>query len=217
MYPYPLVIFDLDGTLVDSVGDLAEALNLTLQQWQLAPVAEDVVRSWVGEGARALLATALQQAGSSAPLDALMPDFMRHYHDCLLHQPRLYAGVEQTLEGLRRQDCILAICSNKPSRFIAPLLRHLGIVDYFSALLGGDSLPERKPDARPLLFLAEQLGQRPPDCLMVGDSATDAAAAHAAAMPLAMVRYGYLRGFDVDAAGAVAVLDDLRELLLCSR
>ncbi|GAE51009.1 phosphoglycolate phosphatase [Xanthomonas arboricola pv. pruni str. MAFF 311562] len=80
-------------------------------------------------------------------------------------------------------------------------------------MLGGDSLPQRKPDAAPLLHLAKQFGRTPQQCLMVGDSATDAAAANAAAMPLAMVRYGYLRGFDVQSAGAMAIIDDMRQLL----
>jgi phosphoglycolate phosphatase len=214
MFPYRLVIFDLDGTLVDSVTDIAEALDLTLQQLGLAPVGEQVVRGWVGEGARALLTTALQAAGHAVPVDAVMTDFMRHYYACLLHRPRLYPGVQQTLAGLLQSHCQLAICTNKPARFVVPLLQHLGIDGYFSSILGGDSLSQRKPSAQPLLHLAAQFGYTPDRCLMVGDSATDAGAAHAAAMPLALVRYGYLRGLDADTAGALVVVDDLRELLV---
>ena len=94
------------------------------------------------------------------------------------------------------------------------MLEHLGIAAQFATVLGGDSLPPRKPSAAPLLHLAQQFQHSPAQCLMVGDSATDAAAAQAAGMPLAMVRYGYLSGFDVEHAGAVAVIDDMRALLM---
>ncbi|MEE7558600.1 HAD-IA family hydrolase, partial [Xanthomonas sp. Kuri4-2] len=152
-------------------------------------------------------------AHSPLPVDAAMPVMMRHYGECLLHRPRLYPGVREALASLRAGGHTLAICTNKPARFITPLLRHLQIADGFAAQLGGDSLPERKPSGAPLQHLADRFAQPLAQCLMVGDSATDAQAAQAAGMPLAMVRYGYLRGFDADAAGAVAVVDDLRELL----
>lgn len=213
MPAFPLVIFDLDGTLVDSVSDIAEALNLALVQWKLQPVEEASVRGWVGEGVRRLLATALREQGREDALDRVMPDMMRHYGECLLHRPQVYPGVREALIGLRARGVELAVCTNKPIRFVAPLLDHLGLGGHFSMLLGGDSLPERKPDPAPLRHLAAQFGQPAGRCLMVGDSATDAAAAHAAGMPLAMVRYGYLRGLDPAASGAVAVVDDLRELL----
>ncbi len=212
-YPFPLVIFDLDGTLVDSLSDIAEALNLTLADLSLPPVDEATVRGWIGEGVRSLVASALQAAHASQPLDAVMPGFMRHYGECLLHHPRLYPGVAAALEGLRARGAILAICTNKPSRFVAPLLEHLGIAGYFAAVLGGDSLPERKPDAAPLLHLCAQFEQPPSRALMVGDSAVDAAAANAAQVPLALVRYGYLRGLDPMRSGARWVMDDLQELL----
>ncbi|KAB7765843.1 phosphoglycolate phosphatase [Xanthomonas maliensis] len=213
MFPYPLVIFDLDGTLVDSASDIAEALNRTLQELGLPQVDEQTVRGWIGEGVRTLLATALRAAGSADDVDAQMPVMMRHYEACLLHHPQLYPGVAEALPALQAAGVRLAVCTNKPARFIQPLLVHLGIAQYFDATLGGDSLAERKPNPLPLLHLAQQFHYSVAQCLMVGDSATDAAAAQAAGMPLAMVRYGYLRGFDVRAAGAVALLDDMRGLL----
>lgn len=212
-FRYPAVFFDLDGTLVDSAADIAEALNLTLAQWQLQVYDEATVRGWIGEGARALVATALQAQHSTLDVDALMPDMMRHYGDCLLHRPQAYPGVHAALRALDAAGVTLAVCTNKPIRFVAPLLDHLGLHGYFKVLLGGDSLPQRKPDPAPLLHLATACGLPVSSCLMVGDSATDAGAARAAGMPLAMVRYGYLRGFDPDAAGAVAVVDDLTQLL----
>ncbi len=213
MFPYPLVIFDLDGTLVDSVSDIAEALNLTLRQWQLPQVGQAQVQQWIGEGVRALTATALRELHAGVDVDEVMPDMLRHYGQCLLHHPQVYPGARESLLGLSSAGVTLAICTNKPIRFVAPLLQHLGLDGFFAALVGGDSLPERKPSALPLQHLAAQFGYPPQRCLMVGDSATDAAAAQAAGMPLAMVRYGYLRGFEVERAGAVRVVDDLRELL----
>lgn len=212
-FPYPLVIFDLDGTLVDSVCDIAEALNLTLQQWRLPQVDEAAVRQWIGEGVRALTATALRELRAGVAVDEVMPDMMRNYGHCLLHHPRVYPGVREALALLQGEGVTMAICTNKPIGFVEPLLEHLGLAGYFSARIGGDSLAERKPSALPLRHLAEMFGQPPRRCLMVGDSATDAAAAQAAGMPLAMVRYGYLRGFDIERAHAVAAVDDLRELL----
>jgi len=210
---FPLVIFDLDGTLVDSLSDIAEALNLSLAAASLPQVDEATVRGWIGEGVRTLVATALQAAGSALPVDEVMPGFMRHYAECLLHRPRLYPGAVEALDGLRRRGTTLAICTNKPSRFVAPLLDHLGVADRFAAVIGGDSLPERKPSAAPLLHLCERFGRLPAHSLMVGDSAVDAAAAQAAGMPLALVRYGYLRGLDPTHSGARWIMDDLRELL----
>jgi len=213
MFPYSLVIFDLDGTLVDSAPNIAEALNGTLRQLGLQQFSKPTIRSWIGEGVHALLATALREAGSMRDADAAMPVMMKHYQASLLHNPQLYPGVAEALTGLRDAGVTLALCTNKPSRFIAPLLEYLGIAAHFSHVLGGDSLPQRKPDPAPLLQLAKHFQHSPQQCLMVGDSATDAVAAHAANMPLAMVRYGYLRGFDPHNSGAVAIIDDMRELL----
>lgn len=209
-----LLIFDLDGTLVDSASDIAEALNLTLADFGLRQVDEAVVRGWIGEGVRTLTETALRDQHSTLELDAVMPTMMHHYAECLLHRPRVYPGVAEALAALQAQGNTLAVCTNKPSAFVAPLLEHLGLDGLFAALVGGDTLPERKPSAVPLLHLAAQFQRGPGDCVMIGDSATDAAAARNAGMPLVMVRYGYLRGFDPDTAGAVAVVGDLRELLL---
>lgn len=211
-YPYPLVVFDLDGTLVDSAGDIAEALNRTLQDWQLPRVAETTVLGWIGDGVRRLVEQAFTAAGSDIDLDKVMPGFMVHYSECLLRSPRLYDGVAEALLELRTRGVPLAICTNKPVAMVAPLLAHLGIADAFSQVLGGDSLPQRKPDGEPLRHVARAFGLRAGECLMVGDSLTDYRAAQDAGMPVALVRYGYPRGLDLDNANAVAVIDDMRDL-----
>lgn len=125
MFPYSLVIFDLDGTLVDSAPNIAEALNGTLQELGLQQFSEARIRSWIGEGVHVLLATALRDVGSTRNVDAAMPVMMRHYEASLLHNPPLYPGVAEALAGLRDAGATLALCTNKPSRFIAPLLDHL--------------------------------------------------------------------------------------------
>ena len=210
------LVFDLDGTLVDSAADIAEAVNRMLDDLALPRVEEAVVRSWIGEGVRNLVDTALHHAGSERTLDEVMPGFMRHYHDCLLRSPRLYDGVAEALRLLQAQGVPMAICTNKPSALVPPLLEHLGIAPYFAHIVGGDTLPQRKPAPEPLLHAAQLLGHAVSNCLMVGDSATDLGAAEAAGMPLVLVRYGYLRDLDVQATSALAVIDDLRELLaLC--
>jgi phosphoglycolate phosphatase len=107
----------------------------------------------------------------------------------------------------------MAICTNKPERYVRPLLEAMGIAHRFDGIVGGDTLAERKPHALPLLHLAAQHGRGVDECLMVGDSEADAAAAHAAGMDLVLLRHGYPRGFDLERAGAVAVLDGLEGLL----
>ena len=212
-FPWPVVLFDLDGTLVDSASDIAAAVNRLLAELGHPAVDEATVRSWIGDGARQLITSALRHAGDVRDVDTVMPRFMHHYGDCLLLDPRLYPGVESTLQTLRAAGVRLAVCTNKPSRFVPPLLAAMGIDGFFEDVVGGDSLAWRKPDARPLLHLATQLGATPQQCLMVGDSETDFAAARAAAMPVVLVSYGYPRSFDLHGAGALAVLDRFEELL----
>lgn len=212
-YPYALVVFDLDGTLVDSGADIAESLNRTLADFGLPTVPETTVLGWIGEGVRKLVESAWRHARDPTPVDAVMPTFMRHYEACLLRSPRLYPGVREALPALRARGATLALCTNKPAALVAPLLDYLGVVEQFSALLGGDSLPERKPSAAPLLYLAQRFGQAPSRCLMVGDSGTDLQAAQAAGMPCALVRYGYPRDLDLASADTVLLMDDMRELL----
>lgn len=192
----------------------AEALNRTLQDWQLPRVPDATVLTWIGDGVRRLVEQAFTAAGSGADLDAVMPGFMRHYEACLLRSPRLFEGVEAALQGLHARGVPLAICTNKPSALVGPLLQHFDLQDLFALVLGGDSLPERKPSGVPLRHIAAHFGVAPEAALMVGDSITDHRAAVDAGMPVALVRYGYPRGLDLQTVQAVAVMDDLRELLV---
>ncbi|MET0581155.1 MAG: phosphoglycolate phosphatase [Pseudoxanthomonas sp.] len=212
-FPYALVVFDLDGTLVDSASDISEAVNRTLQDWSLSRVQESVIRGWIGDGARALVASAFEHAGKRIDLDEVMPGFMVHYAECLLLFPTVYPGVVKTLQALRAEGVAVAVCTNKPERFVRPLLDHLSLGEYFTVIVGGDTLPERKPSAVPLLHVVDHFGLQVQQCLMVGDSATDVQTAVAAGMPMALVTYGYLRGVDPHAVAGVRLIDDMRELL----
>ena len=211
------MLFDLDGTLIDSASGIAEAVNCTLDELGHPRQHESVVLGWVGEGARILLHRALRHAGAGLPdgeeFDSRFALLMRHYAASLPLQARAYPGVEDALRGLRAQGRKLALCTNKPERFIAPLLDALDWHGWFDGIVGGDTLAKPKPSALPLRHLAEGFGVAVDDCLMVGDSHTDAEAARAAGMPLVLVDYGYHRGFDLHSAGARAVTGDLRSLL----
>ncbi|GGK14214.1 phosphoglycolate phosphatase [Luteimonas terricola] len=216
-FPYPLVLFDLDGTLVDSAADIAEAVNRTLDELGHPRQPEATVRAWIGLGTRVLLDSALRHAGSRHTVDEEMPRLMRHYGDCLLLNARLYRGTVDALDALAADGVTMTICTNKPERYVRPLLDAMGITRYFDGIVGGDTLPERKPHAMPLLHLVAMHGRQVEECLMVGDSEADAGAAHAAGMDLVLVRHGYPRDFDLEQAGAVAVLDDLATLPALSR
>ena len=211
------VLFDLDGTLIDSAHGIAGAVNETLAELGHARAEHAVALQWIGEGARILLHRALRHAGADLPdgadFDRTFARLLRHYARSLPRQARAYPGAEDALRGLRARGTKVALCTNKPERFIAPLLDALDWRGLFDGIVGGDTLPECKPSALPLRHLADAFGVPARECLMVGDSRTDAEAAHAAGMPLVLVDYGYHRDFDVRTAGARAVVGDLRRLL----
>lgn len=216
-FRFRAALFDLDGTLIDSAVGIAEAVNRTLEELGHARAAEAQVLAWIGEGARILLHRALRHAGADVAdgvaFDAAFAVLMRHYAASLPLQAHAYAGAEDALRGLRAQGVRIALCTNKPARFIGPLLDALGWETLFDGIVGGDTLAEPKPSPLPLRHLAERFGLAVDDCVMVGDSHTDAAAAEAAGMPLVLVDYGYHRGFDLASAGARMVTGDLRSLL----
>jgi phosphoglycolate phosphatase len=211
--PHALVVFDLDGTLVDSASDIAEAVNRMFADHALPRVEESVIRGWIGDGVRSLVQSALGHAGSRLQVDEVMPGFLVHYEDCLLLAPQVYPGVREVLDALSERGVPAAICTNKPGRFVRPLLQALDLDRYFELIVGGDTLPQRKPSPEPLLHVVTHYGLQPAQCLMVGDSSTDLLTAQAAGVPMAMVTYGYLRGFDPHSVPDLVVIDDLRELL----
>lgn len=207
-----LIIFDLDGTLVDSAPDLALGVNGMLKDFDLPQVEEADVRLWVGNGSKKLVERALNKVASGADLMEAHSAFMKNYKANLNGASRLYAGCEELLESIKAQGIQMALVTNKPFEFVPSLLKTLNIHDYFELLIGGDSLPENKPSPMPLLHCAEQLSVPVQDCLMVGDSKADIMSAKAAEMPVLAVLQGYNQGLDLNEFEPEVVLPELKDM-----
>jgi len=207
-----LVVFDLDGTLIDSAPDMHRAVNLMLADLGCAPLTLPDIRTMVGDGASALIARALaaRQCVNADPAKAL-DDFLAHYEADPTNVTRTFAGVAETLERLRSIGLTLAVCTNKPTRLTGMILERLGIDRYFARVVAGDSMPFRKPDPRALMEVVDGFGAAKEATLMVGDSEVDAATAHAASVPFALMTYGYHRG-PIEDISSVATLDHFGEL-----
>ena len=193
-----LVVFDLDGTLIDSVADLATALNETLRDLEPGSLGLplDRVRSFVGEGARRLVSRGLDAAGIPTDPDAAVSVFMERYSHHLLDTTRFYPGVEALLRGLAGRR--LAVLTNKPGGFSRAILEGLGGAGHFFAVIGGDD-GARKPDPAGLLRLCAAVGAAPREAVLVGDSAIDVRTARAASVPMIGVSWGLApAGFAAD-------------------
>ena len=211
MRPVRLVVFDLDGTLVDSVQDIATATNRALARVApgTPPLPLGEVRGFVGEGARVLIERSLERTGVDARVDDVLPVFLESYRGCLLATTKLYPGVAEALEALR--DRTLAVLTNKPGDLSRELLRGLGIADRFARIWGPADAPARKPDPAGLLALARELGAAPPETVLVGDSAVDMQTGRAAGTRTVGVTYG-LHPEGLRTCPPDVVLDDLRDL-----
>jgi phosphoglycolate phosphatase len=187
------LLFDLDGTLVNSLPDLRTALNEMLRSYGRRALATEEVREMIGDGSRALVQRALAATGTIEELEAAHARHLAFYEAAPTRLSRLYAGVDETLTALRTAGARLAVCTNKPQRATRIVLKGFGIDGYFDAVLGGDAVPFRKPDPRHLLAALDQLGATPDEAVMIGDNENDYAAARAAAIPVILMRYGYLR------------------------
>ena len=221
---YDAAIIDLDGTMVDTLGDFAEALNRMLGDLELPPIAAQHIERMVGKGSEHLLRSVLHhvlehmgKAPTAIEIEALYahawPSYQRHYLAINGHYARVYPGVEAGLQALRHAGLRLACLTNKPTSFALPLLRAKGLEGYFEQVFGGDSFDKKKPDPLPLLKTCEALQTAPARTLMVGDSSNDAQAARAAGCPVVLVTYGYNHGLPVQAVDADGYVDSL-ELLL---
>ncbi len=196
-----LVMFDLDGTLVDSVPDLAAATDAMLQELYGVSAGVDKVRLWVGNGASILVQRALADA-ESVEQAAVNDDqhqqalarFLHHYRHASGQHSSLYPGVKSALTRLRAAGVGLALVTNKPAEFVPHLLADLGIAEAFTHWLGGDSLPQKKPHPAPLLELLKRTGVNASEALMVGDSRSDIQAAKSAEVASLGVTYGYNHG-----------------------
>ena len=213
IFPARAVLLDLDGTLLDTVADLAVAVDAMLVELGRTPVGERAVRTWVGKGARVLVRRAL--AGSldapfdDAGVDAAMPVFERHYARENGVSARLYPKVVEGLEAMRAKGLALACVTNKPQAFTEALLAQAGLADFFDAAVGADAGIARKPDPAPLLNACQRLRVAPTQAVAIGDSMNDVQAAHAARMPVIVVPYGYNEGRPASTLDADAHVDDL--------
>ena len=210
--PFDVVVFDLDGTLVDSAPDLTEALNYTLVKLGRSRVPEESVRHMVGHGARALLTKGLAATGvmDEALVEQGFPIFIDHYSDHLADGTRPYPGLEAALDALAAQGVSLAICTNKLEGLSAKLIAALGWEGRFAALIGGDTLPVRKPDPAPLFeAIARAGGGR---AAYVGDSITDTLTAQAAKLPCVAVTFGF-HDRPPEELGATVLIDHYDQLL----
>lgn len=213
------LLFDLDGTLVDSAPDLASAINRMLQALSLESFSHDVIRGWVGNGAQVLVHRALSGSTElnanidSEWLNHALNVFLEEYESQLCVDSCLYPNVKETLLELKERGYQLSIVTNKPERFVEPILKHLGIGSLFELIIGGDTLEKRKPDPLPLFHACQHLSTEIDQAVMIGDSKNDILAAKAANMPSIGLTYGYNYGEPISHYEPELVFEDFGQLL----
>ncbi len=211
-----MILIDVDGTLVDSVPDLAWCVDEMMKAMGREPWGEARVRDWVGNGVERLVRRALVGQLDGEPpdeeFDKAYPVFLDLYAENTSKRSTLYPGVREGLDYLKEQDYSLGCVTNKAEQFTLPLLRDLGIEDYFGIVVAGDTLPVKKPDPTPLLYAAEFFGTGPEHSLMIGDSMSDVKAARAAGFRIICMSYGYNHGEDIRSYGPDQVIDSMVEL-----
>ena len=207
-------IVDLDGTMVDTVGDFEVALRLTLADLGWPAVQRDFIARTVGKGSEHLLQRTLAEVGAPAALyQRAWERYQHHYLQVNGQHSDVFPGVIEGLQALRARGLRLACLTNKPTSFARPLLQAKGLSPFFEQAFGGDAFERKKPDPLPLIETCKALGAAPAATLMIGDSSNDAAAARAAGCPVVLVAYGYNHGEPVESAGADAVVDRIGDVL----
>ena len=211
-----LIMIDVDGTLVDSVPDLAYCIDEMMQKLGLQKWGETKVRHWVGNGVPKLVERALTGELEGRPIkevfDTAYPIFLDLYEDNSAERSYLYDGVREGLDYLKSQRYQLGCVTNKSEQFTHPLLKALGIFNDFKIIISGDTLPKRKPDPMPLLYCAERFNLKPEECLMLGDSVSDVKAARAAGFDIICMSYGYNHGNDIADENPDLVIDSMSQL-----
>jgi phosphoglycolate phosphatase len=190
----PTVVFDLDGTLIDTAPDLVDTLNVVLTRAGLPPVPFAMARKMIGSGARVMIERGLQAEGRplvGAEIDQLFRHFIDHYTAHIADRSRPFPGLEAALERLAARGCPLAICTNKLEALSLQLLTALDLAKHFAAISGQDTLGIQKPEPEMLRQTIVRAGGRPDYAVMVGDSATDIHTARAAGIPIVAVEFGY--------------------------
>lgn len=211
-----MVLIDVDGTLVDSVPDLAFCVDEMMKQLDMQVHGESKVREWVGNGVERLVKRALIGQLDGEPDTSLFekayPIFLALYTDNTSKRSVLYPGVREGLDFLKTAGFKLGCVTNKAACFTEPLLQALGIFDEFAIVVSGDTLERKKPDPLPLLHAAEFFGTDPKNALMLGDSVSDVKAARAAGFQIICMTYGYNHGVDIRESSPDAVIDSMAEL-----
>ena len=222
------VIIDLDGTMVDTLGDFELALNRMLADLSLPSVNRTFIEATVGKGSEHLIRSTLNfirnqpQAHINTAQDAIISiayedawrSYQKHYLACNGQASTVYPGIVEGLDALAARGLPMACLTNKPLAFAQPLLKAKQLDAYFTHVFGGDSFERKKPDPLPLLKTCEALGSAPQRTLMIGDSSNDAQAAHAAGCPVVLMTYGYNHGQDIRQTTALAHLNRLTDLMV---
>jgi phosphoglycolate phosphatase len=207
------VAIDLDGTMLDTVEDLAIAVNMMLERIGRAPLEQALVRNFVGKGIGNLVERSLVGAMEGKPEAALyeraLPIYMNCYAEVNGRHTTMYPQVREGLDALRAAGFPLACVTNKSERYTLPLLVQMQLDGYFSVVVAGDTLPKKKPDPLPLTHVSEKFGITPSELLMIGDSLNDAEAARAAGCPVFCVGYGYNEGADVRSLDVDAIVETI--------
>lgn len=217
-HPLSAVLFDLDGTLLDTVKDIALALNRTLLECGCRALADSDVRRMIGRGSPILIERALASQGRAmdgAAQAAMVERFFHHYgalEELNEDSAQPFVGASELLRTLHDAGLRTAVVTNKQHRFAAALLERLGLSGWIDVVVGGDTCARRKPDPQPLLFACESLHVPPFESLMVGDSVNDVQAARAAGIPVICVSYGYNEGRDPRTLDCDVLVDSLAEL-----
>ncbi|QIW16708.1 phosphoglycolate phosphatase [Pasteurellaceae bacterium RH1A] len=216
--PYKLIGFDLDGTLVNSLPDLALSLNSAFAEVGLPQASEDLVLTWIGNGADVLFTRGLEWTGRASEFSAeelaqIKRRFGHFYGENVCTKSQLYPNVKATLEQLKTKGYILAVVTNKPTKHVQPVLKAFGIEELFSETLGGQSLPAIKPHPGPLYYLCGKFGLYPHEILFVGDSKNDILAAQAAGCKSVGLTYGYNYNIPIAQSKPDYVFEDFAQLL----
>jgi phosphoglycolate phosphatase len=210
LHEFKAAIVDLDGTMVDTLGDFDVALNAMLSDLLLPKVDRAFIEHTVGKGSEHLIRRTLAHVGGEASaFGAAWARYQHHYVRINGEHAAVYPGVREGLQALAARGLALACLTNKPTAFARPLLDKKGLGGYFTQVFGGDAFERKKPDPLPLLKTCEALGVEPSRTLMIGDSSNDARAARAAGCPVVLVSYGYNHGEPVQAVDADGVIDRL--------
>ena len=210
------VVIDLDGTLLHTAPDLAEAAARMAQELALPPIDLDTVKTYIGNGVSRLVKRVLTRDMDAEPDPDLfaraLPVYEKHYLQGVSAQSRPFPGVVDGLQAMKQSGFRLACITNKAEKFTVPLLKDTALFDYFELILSGDSLPKKKPDPLPLLHACEHFGIDSAHGVLVGDSSNDVQAARAAGMPVICVTYGYNHGHDIRQSLPDAVVDSLTDV-----